>query len=171
MMIKNQGVSRRQLNRDISLISFIFGGLLMFGAIYRLNGLLDYGYYRFMFQHLSAEWTAIRYCGSLSLRLVAILTAFGLFRQVEFYRRLAIGLGFFTLLTLPWKHPYEVFFHIAVYTESMFPRVYPVLSGDETLAYPAFPLISMLAFNTLDLIFNAALIWMLTRPGVRAKFR
>lgn len=155
---------------NISVVGLVFGALLMFGALYKIYGLLDYDYYRFMFQYLSAEWTAIRYCGSLALRGVALVTAFGLFRQVDFYRRVAVGLAVLTLVSLPWKHPFEVFFHIAVYSEMGFPGIYPVLTGNEVLAYPYFPVISQIFFNALDAVFNGAMLWVLTRPWARAQF-
>lgn len=153
-----------------SAAGIILGGLLMFGAAYNLAGLLDYGYYRFMFQHLLPEWAAARYCGFIALRCVSILTAVGLVRQVDFYRRLAVGLAVFNLLILYWKHPYQVFFHIAVYAEMNFPAIHPLITGREVLAHPYFPLISQMVYAGLDMVFSLTLIFVLTRPGVRAKF-
>ena len=151
-------------------VNQILGVWLIFGVLYKLSGLLDYKYYQFMFQDLPENTIAARYCLSIALRLVGLVTGIGLILNLDFYRRTAIWLAVINLLTLYWKHPYEVFYHIAVYAEKGFPQAYPVVGPFEILAHPYFPWISLMFYSTIDIIFSSLLISFLTRPDVIAKF-
>lgn len=152
------------------IVGPILGVLLIYGVLYKLNGLKDYAYYKFLFQHLPETMIQIQYCLSISLRCVGLVTGIGLICRREFYRRTAIVLASVNLLTLYWKHPYEVFYHIAVFTEKGFPLPYPIIPKGEVLVHPMFPWISLGIFSLIDVIFSVAIIYFLTRPDVKAQF-
>lgn len=162
---------KKKRSPNVSVEAVFFGSVLLGGSLYKLYELIDFSAYVFLFQHLSWQGIVSQYSGSVLLRGFVLVTAIGLLRHKEFYRRLAVGLGFFTLVTLYWKYPYEVFYHVAVATEQVYSGVYPIVNGNEVLKYPIFPVISRIFFMAIDGIFNLVMIWALTRPTVRQKFQ
>ena len=155
---------------NICIEAAVIGVVMMAAAVYKLWGFLDYSYYMFMFQHLPEQWVQARYCVSIGLRLVTLLVAFGVIRCQEFYRKAAIVIAAANIVLTYFKHPFEVFYHIAVLAESGFPRPYPVITGHEMLNYPYYPWMSMMMHIMVDMGFSLLIIFYLTRPSIKSKF-
>ena len=158
---------RTSKSKAVTLIAALF----LFGALYKLLGFRNYEYYQFMFQYLPEKVILYRYVLSVLLRIAVIFAAFGLLFYKEFYRKLAIGLVVLNLVTLYWKHPYRVFFNIAVWTESGSPMPFPATTGHEALLYPYFPAISMIVFSLIDVVFSVFVLRVLTRPKIKSFFK
>jgi hypothetical protein len=132
--------------------------LLISASVHKLIGLANYEYYQFMFQQLPAKWIPFRYMVSVSLRGIGIAIGLGLLFRHELARKMAIVLCFFTIILLPWKHPYQVFQNVAERTAGYF----------ETQADP---LPGFVFYCTLDIVFCLAMIFCLTRPKIKEFFR
>ena len=164
-------VSKRPVvSREKAVITLI-AALFVAGAGYKLVGLANYRYYAFMFQPLPEVVIELRYTASIVLRMVTLVMAVGLMRRVEFYRRLAVGLVVLNFLALFWKHPYRVFFNIAVLAERGYPDLFPVVTGHEALAYPYFPWISLVFHTFIDVAFGSFVLYAFTRPSIKKEFR
>ena len=138
----------------------ILGALLMLGSIYSLWGILDFDYYRFMFQQLPEPFIWIRYVASIIFRLVSLTAAVGVLLLKDIFRKLAIGLGLWTLATLYWKHPFYVFNNIYQGQQEIFLNKNPI-----------FPWIALGFYYAIDIIFSISFIYYFTRPKVKAYFK
>jgi len=130
-----------------------------------MRGFLDFDYYRFMFQQYSDALVVKRYIFSVSLRIVTLVIAMGLFFQKEIFRKAVIALGLFTLGTLMIKHPYHVFYNIAMLTEQHY-------HGEAVthLMFPWQPWVSMILYISLDAVFAGTLIYYFTRSKIKSQF-
>ncbi|MCD4779271.1 MAG: hypothetical protein K8S27_01805 [Candidatus Omnitrophica bacterium] len=141
--------------------------LMLLGATYRLMGIHDYEFYQFMFQPLSGASLFFRYLGSIVLRLMVIATAFGLIVKKEFFRKVAIVICCFTVLTIYYKHPYQVFKNIAIGQEY---QVRDTVSVTYELENPVFPVISMIFYYFVDITFSLIVILYLRKLSVKQYF-
>ena len=169
-----------------SLLITLLAILLIYAALYKLLGFLDFDYYQFMFQQFSPRWILVRYFLSVSTRLIIILAALGIFFRNNHCRRLVLLLTIVSVLTIYWKHPFFVFKNISILTEYEagfnqlpvgtitqglpFPQ-FPKDLRSYHLKYPMFPWFSMAFYDTIDLIFSFFLIYFLTRPLVKEQFK
>lgn len=144
----------------------LFGVFLILGSVYKLWGLLDYDYYRFMFWPLSDQVVFVRYFGSVLLRLVGLLVATGVLLLNDFFRKFFIVLCVLTLCVLYFKHPFFVFENISRYTEQQF--FHRAVTGE--LTYPLRPWISMIVNYAIDIVFCGSALFYFTRPNVRKQF-
>lgn len=163
----------------------IFGILMIVGALYKLFGFLNFDYYRFMFQQLPPHLIYIRYIFSVIFRIMEVVTGIGLLSFKKIFRIIALGICILSLCTIYWKHPLFVFKNIAIYTEykqnlnvlpsgTTFDRsAYPMYSlnaNTHTLRYSSFPLVSLIFYSAIDIIFFSTMIFYFTRPKVIAQF-
>ena len=144
-----------------------FALLLFLASIYKLGGFFPYSSYEMRFQHLPEEVIPLRFAFSISLRIFGLGLAIGLWRMKELARKGAIGLGIFTILTLPWKHPVQVFVNIAPKVEEQLG-----LSGsDLDLANSIFPYLGTAAVCAVDLIFYSMVLSFMANRHVKTAFR
>lgn len=163
----------------------VFGLLLILGTLYKLFGFLRYDYYIFMFQQLPVGSINDRYIISIAYRVVGLITAGGLLLRCEWARQLFICLCVFTLLTLYWKHPRDVFHNIAIYQEytsginalpagtviEMAYPIYPEDLGNYRLQRPLIPFWSRVVHSLVDLVFCGSAVYYFTRRHVGAAFK
>jgi len=146
-----------------------FGILICVSSMLRLISLIDFHYYRFMFQQLSEQVIMIRYIFSIFIRVIGLVSGIGILFLNNNFRRLALALSLFTLLTIFWKHPYYVFENIAYSIHEM---EIGALNAPpkEPLQNPSFPLISMIVFYMVDISFAGSFIYFFTRKGIKQQF-
>jgi len=149
----------------------IIGILLIAGSIYKLMGLLDYGYYQWMFQHYSEGAIRFRYIISFSLRIIGLITGIGLLCLQDNFRKTAIVLAVLNLCVLYWKYPIRVFQNIALEHEQQILPLSHQNQQVQDLIYPFFPWISMIFYFSIDILFYLGMIFFLTRPTVIAQFK
>lgn len=145
----------------------VFCALLVVGLVYKLWGLWNYNYYRFMFQPLAEQMIFMRYCASITLRLVGLIIVTGVLLLKDTFRKALLLYCFFTLCFLYFKHPYYVFENIARYTEQVFLNKIIVTE----LTHPSYPWISLIFNYTIDIVFSGAMLYYFTRPKVREQFK
>lgn len=156
--------------RNKSSEVIILAWIIFLGSGYKLTGFFDYEYYRFMFQQLPEPWVLPRYCLSIALRVITIFSAIGLIFHKEIFRKVMLFLAGMNIILFYWKHPFSVFFNIAVYSEQGFQIDYPVITGNEVLQYPYFPWISWGFYMMIDVVISIVILYVLTRKHNREKF-
>lgn len=163
----------------------VFALLLIAGSLYKLSGFINYDYYIFMFQQLPTGQVNDRYIVSVAYRIVGLITAGGLLARREWARQLFLCLCGFTLMTLYWKHPYQVFVNIAIYQEWLqglneFPAgtnvtfafpLYPESLQGYQLKHPLIPRLSWIGHSLIDLVFCASAGYYFTRARVVEIFK
>jgi len=159
----------------------IFAGLLIGASIYKLSGFLSFAYYKFMFQYMPENLIYLRYVGSIVLRLFGIFLAIKLLAGKEKYRKIFVSLCIITILYTPIKHPYPVFRNIAIFAEKSqgineYPHgtrfesglpVFPQIIAAHKIKDPNFPVISMMFYIIIDILFSGCGIIYFTRPKVK----
>ena len=140
----------------------VFAFLLVFASFYKLYGFLDYDYYQFMFQQLPEDMIRLRYSLSIALRLMTISIAIGLILLKELSRKALLCLGWLTLMTLYWKHPFYVFENIAALTQKQL--------AEQTGAPDFFPWVSFTFFVALDIIFTASYLYYFNKKTIKPLF-
>jgi len=118
-----------------------------------------------------AKWAVyLRISFSWFLRILGLSAGVGILLHYDIFRKLAVGIGCFTIATVYWKHPYRAYLrHVQILGEQIEPVFQqagvPYIPFGE-LAMPA------MIFNCLvDVGFSLWLIHYFTRPQVVAQFR
>ncbi|MDD5568155.1 MAG: hypothetical protein PHY88_03000 [Candidatus Omnitrophica bacterium] len=107
----------------------------------------------------------IRYLFSLGIRAALFISGIGILFRKDIFRKIAIFVGLFTIATIYWKHPVEVYRKILWWQ---------IRQG--VLSVEAIPRIDMLAWfcavtsYLVDIIVSLCLVYYLTRPKVRKLF-
>ena len=141
------------------LIIASLGQLVLFGAGFD-------GYQR-MFGYLPPAVITIRYGFSLLGRILAIIAGAGLLNRSETARRLTLGLGAVTLLTICWKHPFAAFQRQVVELAR-----WRVIDLSEIGNVPVSDLAAwaFIFVCAMEIGFWVCWIYYLTRPGLKAFF-
>lgn len=116
-----------------------------------------------------------RYLFSWFQRVIGLICAIGLFYQKEFSRQLTIGLGFFAVATIYWKHPYIGVKNHYLYLSDQFSDRYsfPVYNAlhinDPEVLHIVF-MGTVIVLILWDVIFWVSVVKYLTHPQVKAQF-
>ena len=108
----------------------------------------------------------IRYCFSLGLCIFGIAVAVGLLARKEVFRKLGIGLGVFTLLTIYWKHQPATFFRHTEYLTEKYAYSYSGLMID----FSVFAKDALITLYVSEFIFWGFLYFILQDLPLRAIF-
>lgn len=126
-----------------------------------------------MFQYLPDRIIIVRYFVSIGLRIVGLIAGIGILFRKNLFRRLALALSFFTILTIYWKHPINCF-------RIIFDRIGQQILATSAIADQALTVIKLLQsvmwvtlviVYIIDLGFSICLIYYFTRPKVKEQFR
>lgn len=143
----------------------IFGILLIVSAWERLPW-LNFHFYIWYFQPLPEKIILARYIISVLMGIVELASGIGILFLKNIFRRCALFLAFFSILTIYWKHPHFVFQKIvkeiidASYTKT--PLNESVISS---IAWTAVKIASVVTF-----VFSICLIYYFTRPKIKELF-
>ena len=147
----------------------VFGLLLILSSFIQMHKLIvDVQWYAEVYSYLPAGLIATRYYFSWLQRVIGILVGVGLLSQQEIARKTGIALGWFTILTIYWKHPYPAF---KLHTQYLNQRFGSILAQSGTgMTFPDFTLLAMIVQYLGDIIFWSSFIYFFTRPSVKSQF-
>lgn len=138
---------------------------LIFFSVKDLWNISHFERYRFVFQYLPQDAVLLRYKFSLAFRAAILISAIGILFRKDIFRKLIIGLSFFTIITIYWKHPIGCYRHIfRKMTES------GLIQSSPLEAYNVFPWVMMACSYIVDLSIAAVIIYFFTRPSVKIHF-
>jgi len=150
----------------------IFAGIYIFSSLVHLHALLtSFSYAKDIFLQSTPLWLLnLRYCFSLFLRIIGLSTGFGILFLKEIFRKIAIAISIFTICTLYWKHPYQVF---AKHTELLDQKFAEILrsSGAPANLFSLATIPALIAHYVLDILFCGLVIFYFTRPKIKALFK
>jgi hypothetical protein len=152
----------------------IFGILLIVSSLWELKNLADFNYYLFLFQQLPEQAIRVRYFGSITLRMLGLVSGIGILGLRNIFRKIAISLNWFTILTIYWKHPIYTLRNIykgyleQIVNIMVFTKYGPNFPIDRI--YEKSLLVASTFLNVVDLVFAFSLIYFFTRPTVKQQF-
>ncbi len=151
----------------------LFGICLIISPITQINYYFNYTDYRYWFRDLPDTLILIRYIFSIAFRALTVIAGIGVLHRINIFRKLSILMGFFTIITIYWKHPVQVFRHTVIKHFSLI-KAHPVIDSIndyQLLEHTDFFIIaSMIVAYAVDLIFAALLIYCFTRPEIKKQF-
>ena len=140
---------------------FIFGGILIVTSLQLLYYMPGYDLYR----QVNHEWPEniikIRFIGSYIFRLIGLSCGIGILFLNNSFRKLLLGLSYYSVFTLPLRHTYSGMFF---FTESIYHlrgSVFPL----ETFTW-----IAVIICWMIDGVFSLSVIYYFTRPKVMTCF-
>ena len=146
---------------------------LLLTNIIELAILTDFDLYKFMFRYLPQSYIVARYIGSIAIRLLLIISSFGLRYYKDIFRKAIIIIGIYTIITVYWKHPLEAFINLDQYFNvdvQALNRILFYLTDNKSLDYDLYKRFSVLASCAHDVISYTIIVFYLTRRKVREKF-
>jgi len=146
----------------------IFGILLIFSSLFQMTG-LGFARYKYLFDYMSAEIVLFRYFISWMLRILGIASAIGILRRKDIFRKIALGIFIFTILTVYWKHPHIGFERHTQYLDQM--AIETGISELRTRSFSSLTSYAVIGARFLDALFAACFIYYFTRPKVKAQFK
>lgn len=152
----------------------LFGVLLILSSLIQMPGFIDYGRYRHgWFRQLPEGLILLRFLVSWLIRLAGLACGIGILKRKEFFRKAALGLFFFTIITINLKHPYFVFANIfkdATKSISDNPAIsYSVKTRSIELLTSLMPITAVIMYVG-DILFALCIIYYFTRPKVKQYF-
>ena len=159
-------------------------GVLVFGVLFIVSSLMhiqalifNFHWYFDIYSYWPKWLILIRYLFSWFQRILGLVTAIGILRLKNIFRRIAIAIGVFTILTVYWKHPYAAFKNHAETLDRIFANTgfNELISraaeiGLHIKSFAELALAAVIGHAILDIIFCGSLIYYLTRPAVKEKF-
>lgn len=157
--------------RPLGLV--VFGVGLMVTSLLQMTTLVNADRYWYLFQHLPPMAIMGRYLVSWAARGIGLAAGIGILQRREVFRKMAIALGWVTIATVSWKHPYEGFARHISDLERQVPELRMLLSealwqlGIErsTLTW-----IVVCVARAQEIALALLLIWYFTRSRVKAQF-
>jgi hypothetical protein len=146
--------------RPLGLI--IFGVLLVTTSLVLLYWLPGYDLYR----QVNHEWPEsiirVRYVGSYIYRLLGLACGIGILCRKEPFRKVFIGLSYYSLATLALRHTYssQLFFSEPIYH-----------ANGSTFSLETFTWIAVIIHWLVDGIFSLAAILYFRNPKVKGYFK
>jgi len=122
-----------------------------------------------MFQDLPSWLIIIRYIFSWTLRILYLVLVVGLLHLKEICRKITIGLGLFSICTVPLKHPYLAFMRHTTLLDQQFGSYLAMFNLSEH-SFSEIMLTSMLIAWFIDITFAIWYIYYLRKPSVKACF-
>jgi hypothetical protein len=163
----------RQNEKSMRIILFCLVGWLCWEVVYDLEHILDFNHYLFMFQDLPPQLIVLRYWGSIGLRLLTLVAAFGMVMGKEGARRLMIYISVYTIVTIYFKHPYSAIVNSNIYWNlnmSDFERVASLPWNKEIQYYPLMAA-RMMNLCAKDILKSVFVILMLNAPKMQKLFK
>ena len=136
---------------------FIFGGILIVTSLQLLYYMPGYDLYR----QVNHEWPEniikIRFVGSYIFRLIGLACGIGILSLNNSFRKLLLGLSYYSIFTLPLRHTYSamLFFSEPIYHHY-----------GSTFSLETFTWITIIIRWIIDGAFSLAVICYFTRPRV-----
>ena len=157
----------------------IFSWLIIISSFLHMHTLLcNRDWYYQVYGHWPQYAIVLRYCFSWFQRFAGIAAAIGILCFKDFFRKLGIAIGVFTILTIHWKHPYGAFLRSNQILDNKFR---PLLQssgiqtwlhsvGLEDINFASYTIISVVGHSLLDILFWAGFIYYFTRRQTKDLF-
>lgn len=152
----------------------IFGILLIVSSTMHMHTLLDFEHYRYLFHPLPEGIILLRYSISWGMRIIGLISAVGILRLKDIFRKISIYLFIFTILTVNWKHPCFGFQNHAAYLDKFLKDsgLYPLeIWGTRIPSFSSLANVSALCAQILEVLFAAVFIYYFTRPKIKVRFK
>ena len=148
----------------------IFGVLLILSSLSHVSKLVaEKQVYYHYYSYLPPWLTTLRYSFSWFQRIAGILAGAGILARKEIARKLAFAIGWFTVLTVYWKHPYAA---VKLHTQYLDQQMGYLLAMPGThITFTSMTWLSVIALILCDIIFWAFFFYFFTRPSVKNQFR
>lgn len=148
----------------------IFGLLLIISSLVHIHKLIvDIDWYTSTYNYWPADLIVLRYAFSWFQRLLGILAGVGILMQKNPARLLAMGIAWFTMLTLYWKHPYPAFLLNAQNLDKQYGHIIAA-AGVPGVSFASLAFVSLIVQFIGDIAFCSTLIYFFTRPPVKKQF-
>ena len=150
----------------------VFGFLLILSSLVHMHTLIVARgeYYSAVFGYWPHWLMTLRYFFSWAQRIAGLMAGVGILYLKDIFRKLAILIGCFSVVTIYWKHPYQAFKNHAVYLDQHL-GVYLRNFGYPNVTFAQYTLAALIVQYLLDFIFFGSMIYYLTRPAVKARFK
>lgn len=149
----------------------IFGVILILSSLVHMHKLfVDYDWYVASYGYWPTWLMVLRYCFSWFQRILGLIAGMGILRLKDTARKIAICIGWFTILTIYWKHPYDAFEKHAVYLDQHYGYIFQMM-GYPKLSFVPLTLPALIIQYVLDILFCGVMIYYFTRPAVKAHFK
>ena len=170
-------------DRDRTVLVLLGFGYI-FTSLTQMTALGDYKHYQYLFEQYSSASISLRFFISWMVRIAGLIFGVGLLCKKEIFRKLALGLAAGTMAVAYWKHPYEAFTrHIqyldehmssnfvgAVFSPKMGAELMSIFSPDN-FSEPDFVHLCVYTIVAWEIFCAAVVIFVLTRPKIKALFR
>jgi SAM-dependent methyltransferase len=153
------------LSNKRSLGVTIFGVIFIVSSLWAMVTLLDFNHYAYFFKYLPEKIIWLRYFGSWVLRILILISGIGILCLSDNFRKLAICLFIFTIVTVYWKHPLAGFQNHTAYLDNLF-KSHGLYSSFSSIAN-----ISAICARIIDVLFAIIPIYYFTRKDVKEQFR
>ena len=156
-------------------------GIMLFSIYFIVDSLIQlyvklimpnyYFWYSWLFQPLPEHIIFLRYLLSIIFRIFELILGIGLLSRSETFRKLALFIGWFTIIIVYWKHPFDVLvkhMHIVIKT------ICQVSGFNESTLLPFVRLMAWISFGclyALDIGVSVLTIYYFTRPYIREQFK
>jgi len=156
---------RKIIEKRLSLIVIIIGALIVLHNMRGLVSISHYARYHFLFRDLPENLILTRYCFSIFLKILLLVTGIGIILRRDIFRKMILFISWFNILTIWLKHPVSCFRNIVNYMagQKMLPAIF--------MEDPELMIWILTVYNyIIDLGFAIFLIYFFTRPKVKEAF-
>jgi hypothetical protein len=145
-------------------------GLIIFSILiilYALHGMPPFSFssYYVKFRPEPEKIIFIRYIFSLAIRAALLVSGVGILFRKDIFRKVILGVSFFTLATIYWKHPAICFKRVLLWKVAQGILPAEVIPKADMLAR-----MSSIICSSVDIVFALCLIYYFTRPKVKQQF-
>jgi len=145
-------------------------GLIIFSILiilYALHGMPPFSFssYYIKFRPEPEKIIFIRYIFSLAVRAALLVSGAGILWRKDIFRKVILGVSFFTIATIYWKHPVICFKRVLMWKVAQGILPAEVIPRIDMLAR-----VSALICSSVDIVFALCLIYYFTRPKVKQQF-
>ncbi len=148
----------------------VFGVLLVVSSIFHISTLIfSKDWYWNNFGYLPPLLLVVRYFFSWVQRILGLAAGLGILNLKNFYRQIALGIAWFTIFALPWKHPYLAFLNHARRLDELLGFLFEK-AGHPEISFTSLTMPALITHYMLDIIFCGSLIYYFTRPEVKKHF-
>lgn len=145
----------------------VFGMLLILSSLmHMLKLVVERQVYAEYYAYLPAWLLTARYSFSWFQRLCGILAGAGILARKELARKLALAIGWFTLATVYWKHPYPA---VKVHVKYIDPQ-FGYFISQIGVPLSTIVLLSVVGLILCDAVFWGIFLYYFSRPSVKRQF-
>lgn len=153
--------AKGRLPADLIILSLVI-------ILYSIQGMppLNFNNYYIRFYPAAQRLIFLRYIVSIGIRLALFACGIGILLRREIFRKAAVFIAVFTIVTVYWKHPVSVFKKIL--TQQI--GAGGAVAASQMLRVNMLAWICVIISSAVDIIIVCALAYLLTRPRRKEQF-